>query len=120
MSNPKGKADPRNHVARLPKTIGEEVLWRVVSGVRDILLLTHTLEESESAPLLDELGRIERVLGGAHTVAEVEAGDGPDEMWSRQSADRNFILAMREYVMARPSEGYEPEWSKGLSTNGLN
>ena len=37
-----------------------------------------------------------------------------------QEADIDFILAVRIYVMAQTGEGHEPEWLKGLATNGLN
>tara|TARA_Y100001968_G_C19051646_1_gene569438 strand:- start:3 stop:314 length:312 start_codon:yes stop_codon:yes gene_type:complete len=103
VSNPKGEADAGNHVARLPKTIGEHQLWRIAEAVRSILLLTDTLNEGESAPLLEELERL------------LELARACD-----QEADRDFILAMRIYVMAQAGKGYKPEWSKGLSTNGLN
>ena len=103
MSNLKDEADASSHVARLPKTIGEHQLWRIADAVRSILLLTDTLNEGESAPLLEELERL------------LELARACD-----QEADRDFILAMRIYVMAQAGEGYEPEWLKGLSTNGLN
>ena len=103
MSNLKDEADASSHVARLPKTIGEHQLWRIADAVRSILLLTDTLNEGESAPLLEELERL------------LELARACD-----QRADRDFILAMRIYVMAQAGEGYEPEWSKGFSTNGLN
>lgn len=103
MSNLKDEADASSHVARLPKTIGEHQLWRIADAVRSILLLTDTLNEGESAPLLEELERL------------LELARACD-----QEADRDFILAMRIYVMAQTSEGYEPEWSKGFSVEGCN
>ena len=103
MSNLKDEADASSHVARLPKTIGEHQLWRIADAVRSILLLTDTLNEGESAPLLEELERL------------LELARACD-----QEADRDFILAMRTYVMAQAGKGYEPEWSKGLPVNGPN